>query len=114
MEPIGQRVARLRKERGITQVELAEVLGVSQPNISEYERGGLSLRWDQVATLSRVLRVSADELVGLKGESSPRRGPRDSRLARMLREVEGLPRRDREALLRTIDAFLSKAQPEHA
>jgi hypothetical protein len=29
----------------------------------------------------------------------------------MLREVEGLPRRDREALLRTIDAFLSKAQP---
>jgi transcriptional regulator with XRE-family HTH domain len=113
MEPIGQRVSRLRKERGITQVELAQHLGVSQPVISEYERGGLSVRWDQVAALARLLHVSADELVGLKPEAAPRRGPRDTRLARMLRELETLPRRDRDALVRTIDAFLL-ARAHHA
>lgn len=106
VESIGQRVARLRKERGITQVEMAEALGISQPVISLYERDGLSFRWDQLVILARLLRVSADELVGLKQESAPRRGPRDTRIARLLREVELLPRRDRDALVRTIEAFL--------
>jgi transcriptional regulator with XRE-family HTH domain len=36
-------MARLRRERGITQVELAEMLGVPQPMISAYENGGLRL-----------------------------------------------------------------------
>ena len=30
-ETIGERMARLRRERGITQVELAEILGIAQP-----------------------------------------------------------------------------------
>ncbi|MBM4258227.1 MAG: helix-turn-helix transcriptional regulator [Deltaproteobacteria bacterium] len=39
----GQRVAQLRKERGLTQQELAERLGISQPVVSDYECGALRL-----------------------------------------------------------------------
>ena len=38
-ETIGERLARIRKERGITQQEMAELLSTSQPIVSDYERG---------------------------------------------------------------------------
>ena len=105
---IGGRLALLRKERGITQVELAEALGVSQPVISEYESGSIPLRAEQLLVLSRLLRVSADVLLGLRAEA-PISSSADSRLARRLRDAMRLPRRDRDALTRTIDAFLQRA-----
>ena len=36
-ETIGKRIARLRKERGYTQVELAEKMNIIQTLISDYE-----------------------------------------------------------------------------
>jgi len=105
---IGERLARLRKERGITQVEMAELLGVSQPNVSDYERGELRLHGELLVKLARILKVSADAILGLE-ETPPARAPRDRRLLRRLQDVDRLSKRDREALLRTLDAFLSKA-----
>jgi transcriptional regulator with XRE-family HTH domain len=107
---IGERVAGLRKERGISQAEMAELLGVSQPVVSDYERGALRLHGELIAKLARILRVSADEILGL--EKEPARGPRDRVIARRLRDIDRLPKRDRDALVRTIDAFLARAKAE--
>ncbi len=107
---IGERLARLRKERGITQVEMAEMLGVSQPNVSDYERGELRLHGELLAKLARILKVSADEILGLEA-SRPARAPRDRRLLRRLQDLDRLSKRDRDALMRTLDAFLTKPQP---
>ncbi len=108
-ESIGSRIAQLRKERGVTQVELAALLEVTQPVVSAYERGAVIVRADQLALIATHLRVSADVLLGLKGESATPVSPStaDARLARRLRDARSLPRRDKEALLRTLDAFLS-------
>lgn len=107
-ETVGERLAQLRRERGITQAELAEKLGLAQPNVSDYERSILRLNADLILKLTEILKVSADELLGIS-ESKPGRPGGNRRLARRLTEIERLPRRDQEALLRTIDAFLQKA-----
>ncbi len=107
---IGERLARLRKERGITQVEMAELLGVSQPNVSDYERGELRLHGELLVKLAAILKVSADEILGLE-QARPTRAPRDRRLLRRLQDLDRLSKRDRDALMRTLDAFLAKAQP---
>jgi transcriptional regulator with XRE-family HTH domain len=106
-ETIGERMARLRRERGLTQMELAEELGVAQPVVSDYERGELRLHGQLIVELSRVLNVSADELLGLE---KPRRNGalKNRQLLRRLKQLDRLPKRDQQALLRTIDAFLSK------
>ncbi|MEX5361020.1 helix-turn-helix transcriptional regulator [Pseudomonas guariconensis] len=41
---LGERIARLRKEHGITQTQLAERLGVSQQTIQVYESGERQIR----------------------------------------------------------------------
>jgi transcriptional regulator with XRE-family HTH domain len=104
-ETIGQRLARLRRERGMTQVELAERLGVAQPVVSDYERGELRLHGQLIVQLSQILGVSSEELLGLTKPAS--NGTiKNRRLLRRLQEIERLPRRDQQALLRTIDRFL--------
>jgi len=104
-ETIGQRLARARRERGMTQVELAQRLGVAQPVVSDYERGELRLHGELIVKLSDILGVSPEELLGLK--KAPSNGAlKNRRLMRRLQEIERLPRRDQQALLRTIDRFL--------
>jgi len=64
-ETIAQRLVRLRREKGITQVEMAQLLGVSQSVVSDYERGGLRLHGELIAKVAEILGVSADEILGL-------------------------------------------------
>lgn len=109
-ETIGERLTRLRKERGLTQVELAEKLGVAQPAVSDYERGELRLHGQLIIDLTRILDVTADELLGLKEPKRPGQ-PKNGRLLRRVQDIERLPRRDQQALLRTIGAFLTKTRP---
>ena len=107
-ETLGQRITRFRKERGMTQKELAMALQVSQPVVSDYENDVIRLPADMVVLLAEALDSSADELLGLKprGKAS---GSNNRRLSRRLQEIDKLPKRDQEALFRTIDAFISKA-----
>lgn len=107
-DTLGQRLARIRRERGLTQIELAERLGTVQPVISDYERGLLRMNGEVIIALARILSVSADELLGI---DQPRAVPtvKNRRLLRRLHELDQLPQRDQQALLRTIEAFLRKA-----
>ncbi len=107
-ETVGQRLARLRRDRGITQEELAGMLGVAQPMISGWERDSFRLNGEVIIALTQILGASADEILGI---AEPRAGApiKNRRLLRKLQQLEQLPRRDQEALLRTIDAFLGKA-----
>ena len=108
-ETIGERLARLRRERGLTQVEVAEKLNVAQPVVSDYERGELRLHGQLIVDLSHILGVSADELLGIEKPKSTA-VIKNRRLRRRIQDLEHLPRRDQQALLRTIDAFLTKAR----
>jgi transcriptional regulator with XRE-family HTH domain len=110
-ETLGQRIARLRREKGMTQAELAQRLEVSQPVVSDYENDVIRLPADVVVEIAELLGASTDELLGMKARAV-RNTPADSiknrRLYRRMQEIEKLPRRDQEALLRTIEAFISK------
>lgn len=108
-ESISERLGRLRREKGLTQEEMAELLDVSQPVVSDYERGTIRLHGELIVTLSHILGVSADEILGLEAKRS-NGTTRNRRLLRQMQQIDDLPKRDQQALLRTIDAFLSKSK----
>lgn len=107
-EIIGARLAQIRKDKGITQGELAALLGISQPMVSDYERGELRLHGELIIELTNILDVSSDELLGIKADNKKNGTIKNRRLYRRVQQIDQLPKRDQEALLRTIDAFLSK------
>ncbi len=106
---IGQRLAEFRKQLGMTQKDLAERLDVPQPFISRYERGMLRLHGELIVKLTKILKVSADQLLAIKNVkgSKPHINPRS---LRRMNQIDELSRRDREALLRTIDTYLAKTK----
>lgn len=102
---LGRRIAALRKERGYTQTELSDQVGAIQVVISNYERGKLRPHPDMLVRLAKALRVSADELLGVQ-PASQNGAPVSRRVLRRLQAIDQLPKRDQDALFRTIDAFL--------
>lgn len=107
-ESIGHRLARIRKEKGYTQVELAAKVGIIQSLVTDYELNKLRLHAEMVIRFANALGVSADELLGL--EAVKQNGAlKNRRVLRRVNQIDQLPKRDQDALLRTIDAFLGKA-----
>jgi transcriptional regulator with XRE-family HTH domain len=96
----------LRESRGIKQMELAESVDVQQSVLSEAERGDVRLHGALLVRLAKALKVSADEILGLK-ETKPER-PVSGRLIRRLQRIEALPRSKQRVVLEMVDAFLEK------
>ena len=63
---------------------------------------------DVVLEIAQFLSVTTDELLGLKADTRATGHLKNRRLSRRLQAIDDLPKRDQEALLRTIDAFISK------
>ena len=109
-ETLGQRLARLRKERGFTQVELAKKMGIIQVLISDYEHEKIRPNPDIIVRFAQALDVSTDEILGLRKPEKveAQLSNVSRRLLRRLKQFDSLAKRDQDALLRTIDAFLSR------
>ena len=65
---IGKRITLLRKEKGLTQVELATHMGVSPQAVSKWENDQTCPDISALPKLARLLGVSVDELLEGKAE----------------------------------------------
>lgn len=65
MSIFGERLAELREERGLTQIQLSKNLNMSNSSISSYETDGRLPPIDKLTTLARYFDVSTDYLLGL-------------------------------------------------
>jgi transcriptional regulator with XRE-family HTH domain len=107
-ETFGKRIARFRKEQGLTQVDLGEKIGLSQVLISDYERGRLQPNLDTIIKLARTLGLTTDELLGVNN-IAPTGKKLSLKSVRRLKKIEDLPHPKQKVLFQTIDTFLKGA-----
>lgn len=62
---IGERIKKLRKQKGMTQENLAEYLCVSYQAVSKWECGLTNPDLSLIAPLTKLFNISADELLGI-------------------------------------------------
>lgn len=60
-----KRIRSIRRERELSQQQIAEVLGISQTMVARYERGATALPIRHLIALCRFYEVSSDYLLGL-------------------------------------------------
>jgi len=65
MIELGERIRIARIHSSLTQEELAEIIGVSRGSIARYESGEIEPKIGHLLSLSRVLNVSVDYLLGV-------------------------------------------------
>jgi transcriptional regulator with XRE-family HTH domain len=107
---IGERIRKARLERGLTQAELGEKIGVSQRMVTYYEVRGVSPAPELLVKLARVLGLSVDGLVGQKpGAHPPSETPESVHLWRRVRKLQELRPNDRKTVLKMIDLLAEQA-----
>ena len=70
---IGEKIKELRKKNDLTQEKLADYLCVSYQAVSKWECGLSSPDLSLIGPLTKLLQVSADELLGLKNDGTDAR-----------------------------------------
>ncbi|GMV27623.1 MAG: hypothetical protein AMXMBFR58_36540 [Phycisphaerae bacterium] len=70
LEAVGERVRAARLQRGLSQEQLAEKLGITPETVSRYETGGLPLSLSMLHRVADVLDVEAVALFGTSSKKS--------------------------------------------
>ena len=109
---IGYRITIAREEAGLNQKELAEILGISQASLSNYENGKRRVYLPQLETIAKALNKPLEYFsrpIDLEVKS-PRAAEYDEvgELLHLISELRDLPKEDRKSVLDYIRWLKSK------
>ena len=96
---VAERIREARKQAGLSQGQVAKLMGLHRPSVSEIEAGNRRVSAEEVVTLAKLFDVSVAWLVGDAPESVETDDPRIQLAAR---ELKKLKPQDLERLLRLL------------
>jgi transcriptional regulator with XRE-family HTH domain len=105
---LGKNIAKLRKEIGLTQVQLAEILDISQQHMASFEAGRRKVSASAVPLLAQLFGISTDELFGVKNKPS-KRGPA-SLLQCQIEQIGLMPKNKQKTISEVLDAMIKQQQ----
>ena len=109
----GARLLAFRKAAGLTQAELAELVGETQANISFWERTDKPPRSDVLPRLAKSLGVRLEDLLGESTGSATSQPLASSpgpigEVQRTFEQVRRLPRRQQRKVVEIVTAMLEQ------
>ena len=106
--PFAEKLAKLRKEKGFTQQELAQNAGVGIAQMRRYEKGNSSPTLEVIKNIARTLAVTTDELIFDEGEGTVPSKIQDKELLEQFEQIATLTPQDKEALKTIIESMIIK------
>ncbi len=110
--PFSEKLAKMRNDKGLTQQQLAAMIGVGIAQVRRYEKGNSSPTLEVIKNIARTLGISADELLFDKGEGVADTRIMDRKLLEQFETVSRLKPRDKEAIMTIIDSVIIKSRLE--
>ena len=78
-QTLGMMIVSLRKEKGLTQLELAEKMGVTDKAVSKWERDLSCPDINSLPKLAEIFEISVDELMQVKTLAQEQKGEKGIR-----------------------------------
>ena len=103
-----ERMRELRKQKRLSQQELADLVGLHQSHIGLYERGASRPTADALKRLADALGVTGDYLLSGSSDEVAKAKLEDREFLYQFQELEKLPEEDKNVVKILIDAFLTK------
>lgn len=110
--PFSEKLSKMRNDRGLTQQQMAAMIGVGIAQIRRYEKGKSSPTLEVIKNIAKTLGISADELLFDKGEGVADARIMDKKLLEQFEMVSRLNPRDKEAIMTIIDSMIIKNRLE--
>lgn len=110
---LGKRIAQLRHEHGMTQQQLAEVLGIAQQTLAHYVVARLRVPALMLPTLAKTFKVQVDMLLGQATAITPHSGERGPALQpeRSIERISELPKQKQRFVMEMLETVLAQANP---
>jgi len=105
---LGGRIARLRKQQDITQVQLAELLGITQQTLNSYEIGRRRVPVSLLPALAKRLGVAVEAILDDDTKAAAKRGP-VPKLQQQMDRITQLPRARQQFVMEVIESVLAQA-----
>jgi transcriptional regulator with XRE-family HTH domain len=105
---IAARIRDARTAAGLTQGQVAKLLGLHRPSVTEMEAGNRSVSAEELVRLSRLFDV---DVAWLGGEGADAVDPYDNKLQLAARELQKLKPDDLERLLKIIASMRTSGAP---
>lgn len=103
--PFADRLAALRKQRGLTQEALADLIGITKTQVYRYESSGSQPTLDVIRRLAIALSVTTDELIFEENERKA-----DDSLVLLLEGVAQLDPDEKHVIREMVEGILLKHQ----
>lgn len=110
MNDLGGRIMQLRKEKGLSQTDLANQVGVSYAQIGRYETKGTQPSADILKKLADALNTTSDFLMNGNKDDKAVATLNDNELLKQFKEVDKMSPEDQDTIKKLIDAFITKAK----
>ncbi len=108
MQQLGERIKYLRKQKGLSQTDLANQVGISYAQVGRYETKGAQPSAEVVKKMADVLGVSPDYLINGSSEEQAHANLNDAELIQQFKAVEQMGEEDKNVIKQLIDAFITK------
>ncbi len=106
--PFAERLAKLRKDKGLTQEDLAKKIGVGIAQMRRYEKGASSPTLEIIKNMAKTLGVSADDLIFDENEGVAPAHILDRKLLEQFEMLSRMNPHDKEAVQTIIDSMIIK------
>ena len=103
----GARLAALRRAAGLSQVELAQLVGEPQQNIAFWEQSEKPPRSDVLPPLAKVLGVRVEQILEGELPETRRAGP-VGKVQKLFEQVSTLPRKQQDRIAETVSALVAQ------
>lgn len=110
--PFSKKLSKMRNDKGLTQQQLAAMIGVGIAQVRRYEKGNSSPTLEVIKNIARSLGISADELIFDKGEGVADNRIMDKKLLEQFEMVSKLRSHDKEAIMTILDSMIIKNRLE--
>ncbi|MBI4595460.1 MAG: helix-turn-helix domain-containing protein [Candidatus Tectomicrobia bacterium] len=106
--PFAEKLSKLRKEKGLTQEELAKKIGVGIAQMRRYEKGVSSPTLEVIKNMAKALGVSSDELIFDENEGVANSRILDSKLLEQFELLSRMNPHDKEAVMFILESVILK------
>lgn len=110
MVNFGDNLKRIRADRGISQGELADQLGMHASHISRYERNQTAPSIEVLKKMAEALQVSADELLYGPKDARVKHSLGDHDLLQLFQQVQQLDKQQLSCVKSLLGAYVFQAE----
>lgn len=98
---VGNKLLEIRKKRGLTQVELAEMAGLADRTYADIERGSANMRVETALRICEALQITPNEILTAENRSL------DMKREEVLKLLQTRSIKEQEVALNILSAYLN-------